>query len=533
MENKLNFKKIGIWFGWNYEVNLRGEGIIRYVEYLFNSVLKLHPELTVEIWSSAINQSKLKDYFSSQPKFIIRSELENFLGLFFFPLKYNSYFYDYFFGQDTELWKKPYIEYRSIIGDLNLGLLNKLISKIQLFSLLIKGILFRLAKVFIHVANFPQLIIFNLIYLIFYLNIEFLSDYGFLSKFPTVSDSLLLFLGALVILAALCLLFSLLNKVVKSIYRPELLLTRLANMDNDIDFFFIPLVTMSNALGINNKKVLAAMDLFPVVFKDEYVNKYGLYKEKQIDEMLDNAVKFAKSNTFFISNSESILEQHFLGNIKELKPEKTAVIYLPANIPDKVDMKKFEYIKEKFAINKPYIFYPTQIRPNKNIIVILKALVHLHKDNLKFNLVLTGDYSSFQDIVSYINVHDLEDQIIRLKDVSENDLYLLYKYADLSIVPTLAEGGFPWQALESIFMECPVIVSDIPVVKERLKFHNISSTNLILFNPLDPIELSDKIIKILKNRKEIMQKQNILISKFKKYNWESAAEDFVQTFNKV
>ena len=64
-----------------------------------------------------------------------------------------------------------------------------------------------------------------------------------------------------------------------------------------------------------------------------------------------------------------------------------------------------------------------------------------------------------------INRNKLYDKVICLSTVSENELFSIYRYAAAVVVPTLFEGGFPLQACEAIYMDTPLVLSDIPVVR--------------------------------------------------------------------
>jgi hypothetical protein len=51
-------------------------------------------------------------------------------------------------------------------------------------------------------------------------------------------------------------------------------------------------------------------------------------------------------------------------------------------------------------------------------------------------------------VARFIVDKGLGARVILAKDVSEETLYALHAYAAATTVPTLFEGGFPWQALE-------------------------------------------------------------------------------------
>ncbi|HPP66324.1 MAG TPA: glycosyltransferase, partial [bacterium] len=64
--------------------------------------------------------------------------------------------------------------------------------------------------------------------------------------------------------------------------------------------------------------------------------------------------------------------------------------------------------------------------------------------------------------------------------------------ADLFVFPSLYEGfGLP--PLEAISLRCPVILADIPVLKE------IFNDTVLYFNPLSENDMANKMLSVLQN----------------------------------
>ena len=59
---------------------------------------------------------------------------------------------------------------------------------------------------------------------------------------------------------------------------------------------------------------------------------------------------------------------------------------------------------------------------------------------------------------------DLYNRTVTLGNISESELYSVYKYASVVPVTSKFEGGFPWQACEALFMKVPLVLSNIDVV---------------------------------------------------------------------
>jgi glycosyltransferase involved in cell wall biosynthesis len=189
-------------------------------------------------------------------------------------------------------------------------------------------------------------------------------------------------------------------------------------------------------------------------------------------------------------------------------------------------------IRKKFGLKKDYLFYPTQVRPYKNVTVLIEALSILRDRNIDVNLVLTGNPSDVPDVELAIYKYKLNSEIICLSNVSENELYSLYRYAAAAPVPTLFEGGFPWQACEALFMNTPLILSDIPVVRERILFCGMSIENcgLKLINPHNPKECADAIEDIILNRDKTLLSQSNFKDKLLAYSWNEASDSYYHMF---
>lgn len=425
---------IGIWLGYDKEVNLEREGIGRYIQYLINSLSK-NFEINFEIWVSEVNFQSINKKYSGYKNVKVYSEKSFFFGRIFYFIKYFQVFFE----------------------------------KIQ-------------------------------------------------NKRPNILTKSLKFIF----------------KILKKLFPFKYLLPNTANLNSKAKVFFIPIISLDNSLNLKSKKVLAALDLFPVVYKDLYVDKYHFYTEIEANNLIKIAERFIKKDTFFVSNSKSILKEHFYNNLKNLNIKKTEVIYLPANIPNNLNVISKEKIMLKFNLNNKYIYYPTQSRPHKNIMILLKALLILNNNSQGIDFVTTGDLINYFDLKNFY-LSNLKERVHLIGAVEEDELYSLYKYAEMCVVTTFAEGGFPWQTLEAIYMGCPVITSDIPVLRERLAFHNISveQSGLILFNPKDENDLVKKILYVKNNRQKVINQQKKLKELLLAYTWDDAAKEYLKLFTKV
>jgi len=311
------------------------------------------------------------------------------------------------------------------------------------------------------------------------------------------------------------------------------ILTVYANKHSEADCFLVPIAVLYNALQLNKKKVITIHDLvqfefYELFLLDNKINNNWLSNYKDILR------RFAAQGCFFCSNSDYVRKMHTLKYIDNVREENTGFVYIPVNIPENIHKRILskEIILKKYQIHGEYIFYPTQIRPYKNLITLLKALKILNNKGVDIYLVLTGNPNDSPTCQKYIEENRLKDRIILTGDVPEVDLYSLHKHALATVVPTLFEGGFPWQGLEAMLMDTPAIMSRIPVVLERLKFAGIDTENcgLKLFNPVNEYELVEKILEVLENRNQAVTDQLPVKEKLFAYNWDDVSHQYYKIF---
>jgi glycosyltransferase involved in cell wall biosynthesis len=297
--------------------------------------------------------------------------------------------------------------------------------------------------------------------------------------------------------------------------------------------FVTAIVYLDNMIGTGKPLFVPVHDLGLHVHYDDFVSGDPLYKARHVD-IRSRAENLARSGAFMFSNSEFVRREHVLKHVSSLQEEQTAVVYLPVNIPRDIHktLLSEKEIREKFGLRKPYIFYPTQVRPYKNISVLVEALAILRDKKMEIDLVLTGRPADVPKVETAIQSHKLENQVISLSAVAENELYSLYRYAAVAAVPTLLEGGFPWQACEALFMDTPLVVSDIPVVRERIAFCGMTpeDSGLTLFNPENPLECASAMEKIILDRAKALESQMRFRDNFLAYSWHDAADWYYKLF---
>lgn len=306
-----------------------------------------------------------------------------------------------------------------------------------------------------------------------------------------------------------------------------------ARLASRADVMLPLIVYLDSVLGTGKRVFVPAHDMAVAYHFDDFVSKDKNYKFIQSD-ILSRAENLARNGAVFFSNSNTVREKQILKYVRCLRPENAHVVYLPVNIPEGIDENLLSEteVREKFGITGRYMFYPTQVRPYKNFILLIKALDLLKKRGIKISLVITGNLEDVPSVKEEAERLNIEKQIIKLNSVSEYELYSIYKYADATPVPSLFEGGFPWQACEALFMNVPLALSNIDVVDERIRVYGFEPDNcgLEIFDPYNETQLADCLERLLADRSRMVQKQRIFAEKLLQYSWDNAVDEYYRLF---
>ncbi|MFA6361760.1 MAG: glycosyltransferase family 1 protein, partial [Candidatus Shapirobacteria bacterium] len=187
--------------------------------------------------------------------------------------------------------------------------------------------------------------------------------------------------------------------------------------------------------------------------------------------------------------------------------------------------------------NRNYYLYLGTLKPNKNIPFLVRSFSKFLKQEKKSSLhqgrmsegqvglVIAGKKGwLFDEIFNTVKKEGIESNVIFTDFVSESQKWTLYKNAICSILPSTYEGfGIP--AIESMKIGTPVIVSNIPPLKEVVK-------NCGLF--IDPKNKEDLVKKMIEiSDPQIRQKYSVLgQTQANKFTWEQTAKSVLKVFEK-
>jgi|GEM_PF-1597006 len=244
--------------------------------------------------------------------------------------------------------------------------------------------------------------------------------------------------------------------------------------------------------GRNFKLVRTVHDLIP-------------FSKKSTDSKL--AWRLFYSNTYFLEkllkDCEGVvtISKTIRGKIAKLTSRKVDVIY-PA--PVKLAINKAETKKE--------IIYIGRYEEYKNVGILVEAINELSD----YSLVMAGKCSKEQK-QKIQNLAANNKQLIFVGKISDEQYCKYLSKATALALPSLEEGfGLP--IIEAMSVGCPVVCSDIDILRE------VGGDAALYFNPSSVVELTDAIKKLenLEYRKKIIQKS---LNNANLFSWNKSASE--------
>lgn len=227
--------------------------------------------------------------------------------------------------------------------------------------------------------------------------------------------------------------------------------------------------------------------------------------------MLSTAVKKATRIITVSHTTKNDILHHF-----SIDPDKIRVIYsgvAPEFTP--LSPEASQTILSHYGLTNGFILFVGDIRPHKNLEVLLKA----HKQ-LKAKwptcppLVIIGKTDRAHDLLSNADPR----HVVCLGRLSRKDLVAIYSSAGVLAFPSLYEGfGLP--PLEAMACGCPVVVSEAGALPE-----SVGEAGLYV-NPRDPGALAEAIMAVLKIPTLRQRLIALGLAKSREYSWQQSAQE--------
>ncbi len=265
----------------------------------------------------------------------------------------------------------------------------------------------------------------------------------------------------------------------------------------------------------NIKKVVTIHDLIFV----RYPNLYSFFDRKI------HFFKFkyaAKKSDVVVAISEQTKKDivSFLG----INENKIKVIYQGCHTVFKQEYSEnqIENTIKKHNLPEEYILNVGTIEKRKNLLVILKSITNTPK-----NLVVIGKKTAyFDEVWDYIVANNFEKQVIFLKDLSLEELAIIYQKATLFVYPSIFEGfGIP--IIEALYSKTPVITSTGSCFSEAGGSHSL------YINPENSDELRTAIDLVWDNTSKRIEMQEKGFEFVQKFNDSTIAKNWQELYKSL
>ncbi len=187
-------------------------------------------------------------------------------------------------------------------------------------------------------------------------------------------------------------------------------------------------------------------------------------------------------------------------------------------------------LRLRLGLDKPYVLHHGTIQPRKNLKRLIEAfrLMLARNRSLDLDLVLAGQagWASEEIMSAARDSSGSRGRVILPGVVSEADLPLLIKGAELAVVPSLYEG-FSLPMVESMACGTPTIASRASCLPE------ISGNVLVYFDPLSIDDMATCMQSALTDSQMRERLREKGIERASKFTWERCARETLDLLMKA
>lgn len=288
----------------------------------------------------------------------------------------------------------------------------------------------------------------------------------------------------------------------------------------EVDLMHHPF-TVVTPLGTGIPSVLTFWDMQHEFFP-EFFDRLELRKRRRIyPASAKEAERIIVSSSY---TGECLVERY---GIKAEKIEVIATGYGPEyRVID--DLEGLQRVRAKYALERPFLFYPAGTWPHKNHKNLLAALKIL-KERYRFDgeLLLTGIAMQAQgEIAAEIERLGLSGSVRSLGYLPSDELPYFYNLARLLVFPSLFEGfGIP--LVEAMACGCPVVCSNLTSLPE------VAGDAGVLFDPREPDEIAQAVWSVWDDAAVCRGMRERGLSRASLFTWEETTRRTMEVYRKA
>lgn len=280
--------------------------------------------------------------------------------------------------------------------------------------------------------------------------------------------------------------------------------------------------------------VVTIHDVIPLIFK----KKYPVGIKGRINLHLQ---KIALRNCKFVI-TDSLNSKKDLVKYLQVQENKIAVVPLAAD-PQFRLLKDTETlrIKRKYSLPDKFLMYVGDANWIKNLPFLIEAFNKLVRlpDFEEVKLVLVGgvflknvedinhpELESLKMLNRKIKEYNLESQIIRPGNISQEELVSLYNLATVYVQPSLYEGfGLP--ILEAMMCGTPVISSNAGSLPE------VGDKAALYFDPTDLTKFIALLTEVLQDKSLRNKLSKLGFEQADKFSWKETAKQTMEVYKRA
>jgi glycosyltransferase involved in cell wall biosynthesis len=265
----------------------------------------------------------------------------------------------------------------------------------------------------------------------------------------------------------------------------------------------------------SRKRIVTIHDVFHLAFFSKLKFREKIYAKLMYNKAITKSDLIITDSNF--SKSEII-------KYTNADPRKINVINCGVNLESFQKKKSSKQIFfNSHKLKKPYFLFVGNLKPHKNLNVLLKAHKILKND---YDLVIIGKKKGLINIDSIFLEQKTDKTVHFFDSISDSEIPFFYQHATAFVFPSLYEGfGLP--ILESMSVGCPVICSNYASLPE------IAADSVLYFNPIDYLELINCMKQVIFNhdlRSKLIRKG---FERVKNFSWISAVDKHIDIIEEL
>ncbi|GIV21719.1 MAG: glycosyl transferase family 1 [Armatimonadota bacterium] len=182
-------------------------------------------------------------------------------------------------------------------------------------------------------------------------------------------------------------------------------------------------------------------------------------------------------------------------------------------------------LRQHYGLETPFVLMVGVLQPRKNLPLAVQAFAQVVlPGNLPHRLVIVGKPGwGMEELQKAIAHWEVQERTVLTGYVPDEHLPSFYSSADALMYPSLYEGfGLP--PLEAMQCGCPVLASDIPVMREV-----VGDTGMLL-SPHDPVVWTQALHTVLTNEWVRQQMRQRGFQQAARFSWKESARRTLEVY---